>query len=324
MELNPRQPVRPNSDVPSLVRAMSMTGFQGRKLGESARVWSEMIQDPDCTIILGLSGAMVPAGMQECLIELIAHRYVDAIVSTGANIFHDIAEHLSIHHYLGHHCVDDAALYDKGIDRIYDVFAYETEFRSVDFRVAAFAESLAPYHASSADFIRRLAGHITDLAPDGRSFTATAVQAGVPIFVPALCDSSLGIALTVARRRGAEVAIDQIADADELTAIVEGARKTGVVYVGGGVPKNFIQQTQVIASMHDNELGGHAYAVQYTSDAPHWGGLSGCTFEEAISWGKESPETRSVQCFCDATIALPIVTSALLGSGLVRARPGQG
>ncbi|QSZ67745.1 deoxyhypusine synthase [Methanofollis aquaemaris] len=323
MELNPRRPVRPNSDVPSLVHAMSMTGFQGRKLGESVRVWSEMIQDPDCTIILGLSGAMVPAGMQECLIELIAHRYVDAIVSTGANIFHDIAEHLSINHYLGHHCVDDAALYEQGIDRIYDVFAYENEFRSVDYRVASFAESLAPYHASSADFIRRLVGHITDLAPNGRSFTAAAVQAGIPIFVPALCDSSLGIALTVARRRGAEVAIDQIADADELTGIVEGAQKTGVVYVGGGVPKNFIQQTQVIASMHGHELGGHAYAVQYTSDAPHWGGLSGCTFEEAISWGKESPETRSVQCFCDATIALPIVTSALLGSGLERARPGR-
>jgi len=127
----------------------------------------------------------------------------------------------------------------------------------------------------------------------------------------------------VARRRGVDIGIDQIADADELTRIVEGAKKTGVVYVGGGVPKNFIQQTQVIASMHKIELGGHAYAVQYTTDAPHWGGLSGCTFEEAISWGKESPQTRQVQCFCDATIALPIVTSALIGSGLKRVRPDQ-
>jgi deoxyhypusine synthase len=323
MELNPRQPVCPNRDVPSLLHAMSMTGFQGRKLGESVKVWSSMIQDPDCTIILGLSGAMVPAGMQECLIELVAHRYVDAIVSTGANIFHDIAEHLSINHYLGHHYVDDATLYEKGIDRIYDVFAYEDEFRSVDQRVAAFAESLAPYHASSADFTRRLARHLIATAPDGRSLTATAAMTGVPIYVPALCDSSLGIALTVARRRGAEVAIDQIADVDELTGIVEDAKKTGVVYIGGGVPKNFIQQTQVIASMHGHDLGGHAYAVQYTTDAPHWGGLSGCTFEEAISWGKESTETRSVQCFCDATIALPIVVSALLGSGLARARPAR-
>ena len=116
----------------------------------------------------------------------------------------------------------------------------------------------------------------------------------------------------MARRRGVDIGIDQIADADELTQIVENSKKTGVIYVGGGVPKNFIQQTQVIASMHDLELGGHAYAVQYTTDAPHWGGLSGCTFEEAISWGKESPRTRQVQYFCDGAIALPLVTSELI------------
>lgn len=324
MHMNPRRSVMPTNDVSSLLGEMSESGFQGRKLGESAKIWSEMVRDPECTILLGLSGAMVPAGMQECIIEIVRRRYVDAIVSTGANIFHDIVEHLGIRHYAGHHVVDDAALYTKGIDRIYDVFAYEEEFRSVDRRVADFAGTIAPFHASSAEFIRRLAGFITEKAPEGRSITATAAAMGVPIFVPALCDSSIGIALTVARRRGVDVGIDQIADADELTQIVENSKKTGVIYVGGGVPKNFIQQTQVIASMHDLDLGGHAYAVQYTTDAPHWGGLSGCTFEEAISWGKESPRTRQVQCFCDATIALPIVTSALIGSGLERARPFKG
>lgn len=320
MHMNPRRSVTPTNDVSSLLAEMSESGFQGRKLGESAEIWSEMIRDPECTILLGLSGAMIPAGMQECVIELVRRRYVDVIVSTGANIFHDIAEHLGIRHYTGHHMVDDAALYTKGIDRIYDVFAYEEEFRSVDWRVADFAGTIAPFRASSAEFLRKLAGYVTECAPDGRSIVAAAASAGVPIFVPALCDSSIGIALTVARRRGVDIDIDQIADADELTQIVENAKKTGVVYVGGGVPKNFIQQTQVIASMHDLELGGHAYAVQFTTDAPHWGGLSGCTFEEAISWGKESPRTRRVQCFCDATIALPIVTSALIGRGLKRVR----
>lgn len=322
--MNPRRSVIPTNDVSSLLDEMSRSGFQGRKLGESAKIWSEMVQDPECTILLGLSGAMIPAGMQECIIELVQRRYVDAIVSTGANVFHDIAEHLGIRHYTGHHLVDDAALYTKGIDRIYDIFAYEEEFRSVDWRVADFAGTIAPFHASSAAFIQRLAEFITGIAPEGRSITAAAAAMGVPIFVPALCDSSIGIALTVARRRGVDVGIDQIADADELTQIVERSKKTGVVYVGGGVPKNFIQQTQVIASMHDLDLGGHAYAIQYTTDAPHWGGLSGCTFEEAISWGKESPQTRQVQCFCDATIALPIVTSALIGSGLQRVRPFTG
>ena len=122
----------------------------------------------------------------------------------------------------------------------------------------------------------------------------------------------------IARRDGVVVDVDQLADADEITRIVEASTKTGVVYIGGGVPKNFIQQTQVIASIHDANLGGHAYAVQYTTDAPHWGGLSGCTFEEAISWGKEQAASPLVQCFCDATIALPIAASALIASGIVR------
>ena len=123
------------------------------------------------------------------------------------------------------------------------------------------------------------------------------------------------------RRKGVRANIDQIADVDEIAKIVEDSTKTGVVYIGGGVPKNFIQQTQVIADMYNAGLDGHAYAIQYTTDAPHWGGLSGCTFQEGISWGKESVRTKSVQCFVDATIALPLVTSALIANGIVRARP---
>ncbi|MDT8358166.1 MAG: deoxyhypusine synthase family protein, partial [Methanomicrobiaceae archaeon] len=159
--------------------------------------------------------------------------------------------------------------------------------------------------------------------PAGTSLLASCREHEVPIFIPALCDSSIGIGLVMARREGIGIEVDQLADADEITRIVESAEKTGVVYIGGGVPKNFIQQTQVIASIHDHDLGGHAYAVQFTTDAPHWGGLSGCTFEEAISWGKEAPFSPRVQCFCDATIALPLVTSGLISRGLVRGKvPG--
>ncbi|MFA5416300.1 MAG: deoxyhypusine synthase family protein, partial [Methanoregula sp.] len=146
-----------------------------------------------------------------------------------------------------------------------------------------------------------------------------------PIFIPALADSSIGIGLLIARRRGFDIDIDQIADADEITTRVEAAAKTGVIYVGGGVPKNFIQQTQVIGSIHEKDLGGHAYAIQFTTDSPQWGGLSGCTFEEAISWGKESRTSRQVQVYVDATIALPLVISALVASGAerVKLRHGQ-
>jgi deoxyhypusine synthase len=316
--MKPRQPVIPTSNVADLLRSMSLTGFQGRRLGESVEIWSRMIRDPDCTIFFGLSGAMIPAGMQACIMELIRHRYIDVIVSTGANVFHDICEHMGVHHYLGYHHADDKVLLGQGIDRIYDVFAYEGEFREVDRFIARFAQSIAPYRGSSPDFIEKLGRRIIQEKPQGRSFVAEAVQHGIPIFVPALCDSSIGIGLVIARRQGVEVEVDQIADTDQITLLVERAEKTGVIYVGGGVPKNFIQQTQVIASIHDRQAQGHDYAIQYTTDAPHWGGLSGCTFEEAISWGKEALEAPHVQCFCDATISLPLVTSALITRGEVR------
>ncbi len=318
--MKPTQPVAPNVNITALLESMSKTGFQGRKLGESLGIWTDMLKDPECTILLGLSGAMIPAGMQTCLIELVKHRFVDVIVSTGANIFHDTCEHLGVRHYLGHHHADDTALYEQGIDRIYDVFAYESQFRDIDAEIARFADEIAPFRGSSREFIAELGGWLNRQRPEGRSLVATCAAEGVPIFIPALCDSSIGIGLVMARRRGVAVDVDQIADTDEITRIVEDATKTGVVYIGGGVPKNFIQQTQVIASIHNQDLGGHAYAIQYTTDAPHWGGLSGCTFEEAISWGKEAPQSPRVQCFCDATIALPIITSALIGSGVTRAR----
>lgn len=309
--MKPISPVLPVREVDSLLAGMGHGGFQGRRLGESLNVWKNMIDDPDCTIFLGLSGAMIPAGMQACLMELVERRYVDVIVSTGANIFHDMCEHQGVRHYRGHHHVDDSELFDKGIDRIYDVFAYENEFRGVDQQIADYAASLSPYTGSSRDFIEKMAGHLQKGRPSGTSLVSSCKNAGVPVFVPALSDSSIGIALVMARRGGADIMIDQLRDADEITQIVEQSKKTGVIYIGGGVPKNFIQQTQVIASIHDNDCGGHAYAIQYTTDAPHWGGLSGCTFEEAVSWGKESVDSTHVQVFCDATIALPIVVSGL-------------
>jgi deoxyhypusine synthase len=315
---NPVEPARIRTDVSDLLEEMRRTGFQGRMFGESLAVWSRMIEDDACTIMFGLSGAMIPAGMQECLIELVRHRYIDVIVSTGANIFHDVCEHFGTRHYLGHHRADDAELYAQGIDRIYDVFAYEKEFREIDRKIATFAETISPYRGSSRSFIGRLGDWMLSEKPDGRSLVAACRENGVPIFIPAICDSSIGISLVMARRRGVAIDIDQIQDTDEITTIVEGAEKTGVIYIGGGVPKNFIQQTQVIASLHDNDCGGHAYAIQYTTDAPHWGGLSGCTFDEAVSWGKEAPSSPRVQCFCDATIALPIITSALVARGLKR------
>ena len=320
--MKPTQPVAPTVNVGDLLAGMARTGFQGRRLGESVEVWAGMIRDPDCTILLGLSGAMIPAGMQRVLMELAAQNFFDVLVSTGANIFHDACEHLGIRHYQGHHQADDPDLYSRGIDRIHDIYAYEKGFREVDQRIADFARRIAPFRGSSREFMDRLGMHLRRDAPQGRSLLTSCVEKGIPVFIPALADSSLGIALQMARREGAAIEVDQLADVEEIAQMVEGAKRTGVVSIGGGVPKNFIQQTQVVASLHGQDLGGHDYAVQFTTDAPHWGGLSGCTFEEAVSWGKESPTSAKVQVFCDATIALPLVTSALVARGEKRARRG--
>jgi len=169
-------PVCPTDKVAGLLDGMAKTGFQGRKLGESVNVWKRILADPKCTIFFGLSGAMIPAGMQRCLVDMVKHHYVDVIVSTGANIFHDICEHTGVCHYLGHHNVDDARLYKEGIDRIYDVFAFEEEFRRVDWGIAQYAETIAPFRGSSREFISLFGEYLIKNYPNRESITSTCAK----------------------------------------------------------------------------------------------------------------------------------------------------
>ncbi|MDP6612601.1 MAG: deoxyhypusine synthase [Candidatus Hydrothermarchaeota archaeon] len=313
--------------ISELLKAMKDTGFQGRKLGEAVDAWVNMLRENEFTILMGLSGAMVPAGMGKIIAYLIRKKLIDCLVSTGANIFHDIHEALGGAHYKGNATVNDAELYKHRIDRMHDVFAPDDEFRKVDLFIAEVAESLEHTRTySSREIIHHLGKAVAERGDREDSIIVSAYKAGVPIFLPALGDSSIGIGLIVARRRGYNIAVDQMKDIDEITQIVEKAGKTGVIYVGGGVPKNFIQQTEVITSLLGSESGGHDYGIQFTTDAPHFGGLSGCTFEEAVSWGKISPTARKVQVFVDATIALPLVTHALMErvEGLERNAPSYG
>ena len=300
--------------ISELTDAMALTGFQGRKLGESVQTWAHMLGEDDLTLMMGYTGAMSPAGMRKIIAFMVQNRMIDCLVSTGANMFHDIHESHGGKHYVGSHCANDEALFKDGVDRIYDVFAVEQEFRGTDYMVMEFAKKYleANKSYSSRDFLYRLGKWLyEEHGADEDSIVVSAYLHNVPIFVPALCDSSIGIALMVARREGHPINIDQMKDVDEITQIVENTKKTGVIYVGGGVPKNFIQQTEVIMSMLGLEIEGHSYAIQYTADAPHWGGLSGCTFEEAVSWGKIAAVAPKVQVFVDATIALPIASHSL-------------
>jgi deoxyhypusine synthase len=298
--------------VSEIVRAMERTGFQGRKLGEATRAWENALQAPKCTIFLGITGAMVPAGMRRILAHLIEERFVDVVVSTGAQVFHDIHEAMGGHHFQGTPFADDVALFEHRVDRMYDVYGSERAYRETDRLIAAFVDSLDLKRVySSREFMDRLGGYLLGQGASPDSVITSAHRAKVPLFLPALSDSSIGIALMVARHQGRKILVDQMKDTDEVTQVTIASPKTGVVYLGGGVPKNWVNQTEVIADCLGVRVAGHSYAIQFTTDAPHWGGLSGCTFEEAVSWGKIDPSGSKVQCFVDATIALPIVAHAL-------------
>jgi len=300
--------------VHQLALDMSQLGFQAGQLGRSVAAWQKMLQEEDITIFLGLAGAMVPAGLRNMISYMISQRMVDCVVSTGANVFHDLCEGLGTIHYLGDPGADDALLRLQGIDRIFDVYVSEPDLQKGDRYVADFAKRLDLETCYSSRELMEMLGR--DMPVD--TILGSASRANVPIFVPALSDSSLGIGMVMAWRDGHKVIVDQIKDVDEITQITEKSSQTGVVFVGGGVPKNFIQQTKVVSDLCGKYRGGHTYAIQYTIDPPHFGGLSGCTFSEGVSWGKISKEARMVQVFVDATIALPFVVQALHESSVKR------
>jgi len=192
-----------DKSVSELMDAMASTGFQGRKLGESIDTWAHMLKDNKLTIFMGLTGAMCPAGQRKIVAYFIQNRMIDCLVSTGANMFHDIHESLGGHHYVGTHAADDEALFKEGVDRIYDVFAVEEQFRNTDRLIADFSKTLEPNKPySSREFMFLLGKWLFEKGADHDSVVVSAYMHNVPIFVPALCDSSIGIGLMVARRGG--------------------------------------------------------------------------------------------------------------------------
>jgi deoxyhypusine synthase len=263
-------------------------------------------------IFFGLAGAMVPAGMRRVMVFLIQKKLLNCLVSTGANLFHDCHESLGRRHFQGSAAADDLALRQHQVDRIYDTFASDLEFQQTDRFIAAFAAELErnrPY--TTREFLELLGQRLSGQAQQEGILTA-AYKAGMPIYCPAIGDSSIAIALAVGDENGPiEVQFDLLADVKETADLAAKASSTGVIYIGGGTPKNFIQQTEVTATLRGDKVSGHTFAIQITADAPHWGGLSGCTFSEAQSWGKISPQAKKVSVHCDATIALPLLASAM-------------
>ena len=323
-----KEPIRPfdvseDSDIETILKKMEHISFQAKNLHLVYEIWKKMLLS-ECTIFLGIAGAMVPAGMRKIFAYLVKNRYIDCIVSTGANLFHCLCETLGKHHWKGNANVDDTELFKKNIDRIYDVFAKESDFRECDNFVEKFAASLdcsRPY--TTREFFYYLGKRLNESSKED-GILNTAYKYNVPIYCPALGDSSIGIAIAKGKVKGSNNLIfDIIEDVIETSDIAIKSKCTGVIYIGGGTPKNFIQQTAITSSVIFDDYRSHKYAIQIITDPPHWGGLSGCTFEEAKSWGKIAADSEMVSIYSDAIVVLPIIVSALASLKIKRKKIPQ-
>ena len=315
---HPTNPYKPqkNKTVDQILEDMLDISFQGRNLGLVFQVWKNMLAD-DTTILLGMSGAMIPAGMRRIISTLIKYRFIDGLVSTGANLFHDIHETLGNYHYIGSAQADDKCLLDQMVDRIYDTYADEEEFRDVDKFIGDYSKKLYEEDASRSwstrEFMNRLGGFLCEKTGSEDGILTSAYKAGIPVYCPSVADSSIGIGIATNRMTtDNKFSFDVIKDVEETAKLVVQSKNTGVAYIGGGVPKNFIQQTEVTSYILDENVCGHKYAIQIIVDPPHWGGLSGCTFEEAQSWGKIHKEAKMATVYLDATIGLTFISQGLV------------
>jgi deoxyhypusine synthase len=304
--------LRRSASLLDLVRGFQHTSFQSRNVFKCFDVFRKMLSDPACVIFLGLSGAMIPGGMRKVIHDMIEMNLVDVIVSTGANIFHEIFESFGHRHYVGSEEEDDDALRSHRVVRVYDALMDDHEINQVIHLLSRVPQELKEKVVSSRQYLGVLGAHIKD----ERSILKTASAYGVPVFVPALNDSSIGIGLTFlhTRKRSSTegFVIDQIQDNYEIAQLKKMASVTGAIYIGGGVPKNYIQQLGPVSELLFEKKRGHRYAFQITTDDPKWGGLSGCTFEEAKSWGKIEKRSAYAALYMDATIGLPLVVGAIL------------
>jgi deoxyhypusine synthase len=319
--------VKPKT-VNELLTAMSKTAYQGRKLGEAVDVWEKMVKEKDITIVMGYAGSMSTAGQWTIVNWLMENRFIDVLVSTGANVSEDIVDAMGFGYWQGSHMANDEQLLKDDVNRYYDVYGKETDYRVMEELITDFVMTMkTDYAYSSAEFFYLLGKFLSKKKIP--AIAAVAYENGVPIFSPAMVDSAYGETFLMAKNKGHNVVLDSVKEFDQFVTIGTKTKDIGVVYIGGGVPKDLTQLIAISVSPKTNDQGvqgrdghlrkglqeyyyPHKYAIQITTDAPQWGGLSGCTLEEAISWGKinAQPNTRAV-CYSDATIALPLITHAL-------------
>jgi deoxyhypusine synthase len=298
-------------DSTVIINSMRDMSFTARDTAAAADIFSRMISDPDCTIILCIAGSTSAAGCMQIYIDMVRNNMVDCVVATGAAIVDmDFFEALGFKHYQGSPFVDDKKLRELYIDRIYDTFIDEKQLQACDSAIKKIADSLKPRAYSSREFICEMGKYLMTNSKKPDSLVKAAYEENVPIFCPAFSDSSAGFGLVKHQyeNKDKHVSIDSVKDFRELTEIKIKSDISGLFMIGGGVPKNFAQDTVVCAEVLGKEVQMHKYAVQITVADVRDGACSSSTLKEANSWGKVDSSCEQM-VYAEATSVLPLIAS---------------
>ncbi|MFA5954880.1 MAG: deoxyhypusine synthase [Patescibacteria group bacterium] len=298
-------------DAVSLIESYGKMSFSARDLARAARIYDAMLADQNCSAWLTLAGSTSAAGCMQVYADLVKNNMIDVIVATGASIVDmDFFEALGFKHYQGTPFIDDGELRSLYIDRIYDTFIDEEELQACDKAIGEIAESLPARPHSSREFISAMGKYLTTHAKKPGSLVQLAYEHQVPIFCPAFSDSSAGFGLVMhqVKHPDEHLSIDSVKDFRELTDIKIKSNDSGLLMVGGGVPKNFAQDTVVCAEVLGKEVPVHKYAVQITVADVRDGACSSSTLKEASSWGKVST-VHEQMVYAEATLAIPLIAA---------------
>jgi len=307
-----------------IIDAMRDMSFSSRDTARAADIFNMMLDNKDCTNILTLAGSTSAGGCMQVYVDMVKNNMIDAIVSTGASIVDmDFFEALGFKHYIGTPAVDDKKLRELYIDRIYDTFIDEEELQVCDKTIKEITDGLEPRPYSSREFIKEMGRYLTKHSKKKDSLVQACFEHNVPIFCPAFSDSSAGFGLVLhqwERKGKPHVSIDSVKDFMELTQIKMEAKTSGLLMVGGGVPKNFAQDTVVCAEVLGKDVPMHQYAIQITVADVRDGACSSSTLKEASSWGKVDTVYEQM-VFAEATTVVPLIASYAYHKGYWKNRP---
>ena len=298
-------------DSRKIIESMKIMSFTSRDTAKAAEIYNEMIKDQNCSIFLTIAGSTSAAGCMNLYSDLVKYNMVDAIVATGASIIDmDFFEALGFKHYQGNQFQDDRILRENYIDRIYDTYIDEEQLQICDKTICEIANKLPPKPYTSREFIKELGKYLKKNAKKKGSLIEVAYDCNVPIFCPAFTDSSAGFGLVMHQEKNPSkhITIDSVREFRELTEIKLKSKSSGLLMIGGGVPKNFVQDTVVCAELLGKKVDMHKYAIQVTIADTRDGACSSSTLKEASSWGKVDT-SKEQMVFAEATSILPLIVS---------------